>query len=154
MKSRTESVRHGRFPMLLSVLLLLFSASGCHFVWQSDYKPEAQPPATEAVDEKVAKTSWVELLWQVPPPNPQEAVDTYHINYGDKPGNLSNHDEVAVSDLAVIYHPKFGKVYQYRINDIPADQPIYISLQAENKAGISQPTATIRMQPGQSAPVQ
>ena len=134
-----------------------FLLSGCSVLW-IDSAPvqdkQVEQAAEQALKPQVAETSWVELMWQVPPNNPAERVEKYHINYGDKPGNLSNHDELKVSELTVIYHPKFGKVYQYRIDNIPATQPVYISLQAENRAGISQPTAVIRMEPGESKPLE
>ena len=143
--------------VLTAFCFSLLPLAGCTFVWKADAPaPVAVEDSTTApaIEQEVAKTSWVELLWQVPENKQAEKIDKYHIYYGDKPGNLSNHEEIAESDLEVIYHPKFGKVYQYRINNVPANSPVYISLQAENKAGISQPTPTIRMEPGQSAPIQ
>ena len=142
-------ISHSGLKLLLPAMLFLTS---CTFVWQSDYQPAAEEQAgeTQPLAQEVAETSWVELLWQVP----DEKIDKYHIYYGSQPGNLSSHEEIEVTKLAVIFHPKFGKVYQYRIDDIPANAPIYVALQAENVNGISQPTPTIRMEPGQTAPLQ
>lgn len=143
---------------LFAALLALIGLSGCSQLWTSG-GPETEEaknsaPAAEELGHKVAETSWVVLLWQVPPNTPDTRVEKYHINYGDKPGNLSNHDEIRAADLAVIAHPKFGRVYQYKISDLTPHQPVYISLQAENAAGTSPPTAVIRMEPGETKPLE
>lgn len=91
------------------------------------------------------KNSVVEVIWQVP----TEAVETYHLYYGLTEDDLSNHIAVPVGELERASHPRFGPVYRYRLKDIPSSQTVYISLAAENRAGMSPKTPVAKIAPGQ-----
>lgn len=162
-----------RLPLSLLLGSLLFT-SGCSSMWSSSDASSEQDAAAldeaassgdgaegatgKAVPEKsperasrIAKavqesgTSTVEVLWQVP----GEAVEKYHLYYGLEADELSNHIEVSVSELQKVDDPKHGPVYRYELKDIPAQRAIYLSLRAENKYGMSDPSPAAKIAPGQ-----
>ena len=91
------------------------------------------------------RTSIVEVIWQVP----TDAVEIYHLDFGTSETALDNHLKIPVSELEKSNHPRFGPVFRYRLKNIPANQTVYLSLRAENQHGVSQPTPTAKIEPGQ-----
>lgn len=141
----TELMNH-RLLLPLLVLVACSFLNGCAMESFSslDSEPQdetAQPGASQSSSEeadaarapgaKSGGSSLVEVFWQVP----TEAVEKYHLYYGLDPDALDNHVEVAVNELEKIDHPKLGPVFRYEIKAIPANKPIFLSLQAENKSG-------------------
>jgi hypothetical protein len=105
-----------------------------------------QNPAVPAENPVQAdNTSSIEVMWQVP----GEPVEEYHLYYGIDPQHLDNHIEVPVSELQKIDHPKHGPVFRYELKGVPANRAIYISMRAANKGKLSDPSPTIKIEPGQ-----
>ncbi|MFN8390508.1 MAG: hypothetical protein U0136_09485 [Bdellovibrionota bacterium] len=150
--------------VLGSTLLLLSACSSLQSInpfsggeQPASIEQEGQPPLRAGSEESAARalaqaedTSTVEVLWQVP----GEPVEKYHLSYGLDPSHLDNHLEIPVSDLQKIDHPKHGPVFRYELKNAPAHTPIYISLRAENKSKLSDPTPTIKIDPQKNAVVQ
>ena len=91
-----------------------------------------------------ARVQPVEILWRVP----TDTVERYQILWGNDESNLDQKVVVEVRDLTKVDHPKFGPVFRYELRQVPMDQAIYLSLRAENRFGISQPTPPVRLDPG------
>jgi len=107
--------------------------------------PQTETPAAEKKASRMEGTSTLEVLWQVP----SEAVEKYHFYYGLEPDKLDNHIVVPISELQKTDHPKHGPVFRYELREVPANRAIYLSLRAENKYGISDPSAPTKVEPGQ-----
>ena len=147
---------------LLLVALLMAGSAGCSFSMtaqedEGSAKPEVEtlipadpspnPAArTAAAISQSQNTSTVEVLWEVP----GEAVEKYHLYYGFDAAHLDNHVEVPVAELQKIDHPKHGPVFRYELKQIPANKAIFLSLRAENKSGISDPSTPTKVEPGQT----
>lgn len=84
-----------------------------------------------------AKTSSVEIMWQVP----TEGVMKYHIYYGYEANNLTNTATVLVTELEKVDSPVYGPLFRYIIKSVPTNQKLYFSLQSENKDGRSEMSA-------------
>ncbi len=109
-------------------------------------KESGEPPLSARTTVDTAhKSSVVEVIWQVP----TEPVETYHLYYGLAENDLSNHVAIPIAELERATHPRFGPVYRYRLRDIPSHQTVFISLAAENRAGMSPKTPVARIEPGQ-----
>lgn len=90
------------------------------------------------------RTQSIEVLWRVP----TDAVERYHVLYGSAPEKLDRSVVIPVAKLQKIDHPKFGPVYRFELPSIPMDEIIYVSLRAENSAGVSPPTPPVKLEPG------
>ena len=86
------------------------------------------PPAQEPA---------IELRWVVPR---TKDVEKYHLRYGSDPANLDHKLEIPVSQLQLLDDPVHGSLYQFVLTGIPAGQPVFYSIQAENKFGLSPET--------------
>lgn len=107
-------------------------------------RPAPEKTAAQTQSAVVDSSSALELLWQVP----GEAVDTYHIHYGRTRTNLDMNVNVSVTELEKYDHPQYGPVFRYRLPGVTSAEKVYLSLQAENHAGISPPSDVIEIQPG------
>lgn len=158
-----------RFQTILSLsLTALLALSGCsstqgwHLFGSSAEDPaaldpetsaaetpdETPPPAENVPEKKTSRmegTSTLEVLWQVP----SEAVEKYHFYYGLDPNKLDNHIVVPIAELQKSDHPKHGPVFRYELREVPANRAIYLSLRAENKFGISEPSTPTKVEAGQ-----
>ena len=101
-------------------------------------EPEVGHTAGDAVvdpqeEEESRATSTIELLWAAP----KGKVDFYHIRYGVSPYSLVHHIKVPIKEIEEVAHPKQGLLFRYTL-DVEVDaRHIYFTLQAENRAGMS-----------------
>lgn len=123
---------------ILGLFLLLSSCSWSSLnPWAEEQKAEPaavvraeQPPALPAP----ARTpGTVEIVWLVP----GEAVERYHIRWGTSPNILDSSTVVAVEDLRKIEDPVFGPIYRYKVGPVDDHLPLFLSIQAENRWGLS-----------------
>lgn len=125
-------VQKNTLLILLSLLLL----SGCSFSFSSE------TPDGEALEEALVSSqaqqleSGVELVWEIP----VEPVTKYHLYFGDTPEALTLHRTVMVSDLERLQHERFGPVFRYVVTGLSKKCGLYVSIEAENKAGKSPKT--------------
>lgn len=105
---------------------------------------EGLAPSRPAPSRSAAGTQTIEVLWRVP----TDSVEKYHVLYGSDPQKLEQSVVVPVTKLQKIDHPKFGPVYRYELNKIPVDAIVFVSLRAENSAGVSPATSPVRLEPG------
>jgi hypothetical protein len=157
-----------RIPLIILFTLGLLFVSGCSSMGSlnpfpssaedpgaldADVAPpdggeDALAPTDTAPEKKTSRmegTSTLEVLWQVP----SEAVENYHFYYGLEADKLDNHIVVPISELQKSDHPKHGPVFRYELREVPANRAIYLSLRAENKYGISEPSAPTKVEAGQ-----
>ena len=86
----------------------------------------------------------VEVMWRVP----TDPVEKYYILYGADEAALDKKVELQVKDIQKLDHPKFGPVFRYELRQVPIDKTLFISLQAENRFGVSAPTPPVKLDPG------
>lgn len=143
----------------LALLVSLSACSGPLRTLNPFNKPD-NPAAAEAAEAGAAadsgtrqtapaERSIIEVLWRVP----SDGVDTYLLDYGFEENNLDRQIRIPVGELNKIDHPKHGPVFRFELKGIPADRAIYLSLRAENKHGVSDPSRVVKVEPGQQSVV-
>ncbi len=106
---------------------------------ESSTKTDALATRVETPTER-ERISAVEVRWQVP----ADPVDAYQLNYGVEESNLDKSVRVSVSELQKVSDPSFGPVYVYQLVGIDKSKPLYLTLRAENKHGISPPSPVLK----------
>ena len=98
-------------------------------------QPETQAPAVEGqtASQPQEPSTTVELLWQVP----GEAVEKYHLHYGFEETKLDHHLEIPVAGLERKHDAVHGPLFRFEIPNVPLNQTVFFSIQAENQYGLS-----------------
>lgn len=147
-----------------SVLVIASLTSGCAKIWKTDYCEEeikaTQTAATDegttaatvdasaraalAIPDTAAETTevpGVEIVWEVP----RKPVEIYHLRYGFDREHLDTALTLPIDKLEKIDDPAHGPVFRFRLPGVPDDRDVYVSMQAENHMGISEPSAVVRI---------
>ena len=120
----------------LLVFLSLLLLSGCS-LFSSNEVPDGGSLEDALIGSQTQQLeSGVELVWEIP----VEPVTKYHLYFGDTPETLALHRTVMVSDLERLQHERFGPVFRYVVTGLAKKCGIYVSIEAENKAGKSPKT--------------
>ena len=110
-------------------------------VGKTENVPSVSESALEGGSVVLPSVAGVEIVWQVP----TEPVDSYLIDYGEDPNNLTHHLEIGVEHLTRFDHPSQGPVFRYRVAGVDKNKDLYVVMRAKNKFGISDPSAPIRV---------
>ena len=89
----------------------------------------------------LTEVSGVEVVWQVP----LKPVEVYHLNYGFDSANLNQELTIPVDKLEKIDHPSYGPVFKYRLKGVPNNRDVFVTLRAENRIGLSDPSPVIKV---------
>jgi hypothetical protein len=133
--ARLQEVTMHTHTSLRLILGALVAFSGCsYFVEEETYR---LPPAEEVTrEENSATKEGLELVWEVP----AQPVEFYHLAYGPEAGSTARTLKIPVSELEKVDDPRYGPVFRYLLHGVEKGRPIYISLRAENRQGISDPS--------------
>ena len=138
--------------------------SGCANLWTTPSKQSAPlSENTQIVDPKnlpelalsklstkrsLGPTVTTDLYWQVP----GEAVEWYHIYYGDSPSNLDQQLAIKTVDLEKFPSAEYGAVFRYQMI-VPKSQTIYLKIISENRFGKSGDSQLIKIANGKQEAV-
>lgn len=143
-----------RWSLAMLLGLLLFSLSSCSF--SSTVQPdkemsgamEKRPPASTDSAAQTNKSS-VEIVWAVED-DAEEEIIAYHLHHGFSKEALTSSKRLAVNQLERLNDPVLGEVYRTYLEDIPNEEDLFISLQAENQYGLS-PHSPVMLVPRREA---
>ncbi len=102
----------------------------------STIPPKAPAPTPQAVATAAPtppQLSEAEIEWEIP----KEPVSKYIIYYGSSPNSLNQQVTVSSTDLEQIDDASAGFVYRYTLKDLPANQPLFISISSVTTTGES-----------------
>lgn len=143
-----------------AVVLPLFIFNGCSAIDSINpfsSEPDANGTAKESAAQEVASNNSVptsisqsgataqipgiEIIWEVP----RKPVEVYHLTYGLKEDSLDREVTIPIEKLEKLDHPAFGPVFRYRLRDVTPNQDVFVSMRAENRLGISEPSKTVKI---------
>lgn len=105
---------------------------------QTTKEPEAQADGQAAVQHPPSSdTSSVYLMWKVP----DDPVERYHIEYGTQAERLEQKITISAAELERVEDPVNGALFRYVIHGIAGTEPVFFTIQAENKYGLSPKSA-------------
>lgn len=131
-----------RKELIALLCFLLVALSGCSEFMNSLWGPSSQPAQEKPKAETPVPTPTpvqgknIELLWQVP----HEAVDAYHVYLLNSAGEEKRHYRIPVWKLEKRDDATYGPVYRYVLPDSAKGEAVTISIRAENRFGLSEPS--------------
>lgn len=154
-----------------SAFVLLFAThfiSGCTWIFNDESAPATTPPiveqapqsksaedpepvapktttvpVTELKHKREDTQSTVEITWVAP----ERAIDGYILRYGFSQNQLNLERRLRWSDLLVTSDPTHGKICTYRLEALPGEKTIYLTLAEENGGRQSAPTDVFEVHP-------
>lgn len=128
--------------LLQVTFVALIALTGCSYVWD-DKPPYDLPKAEEAASTVASQVpaaglitsaeAEAEIVWEVP----TQPVEFYRLSYGAEPSRLDQSVRIPVATLQKLDDPKFGPIYSYTLRGVSRTEPLFISLRAENRQGLS-----------------